>query len=129
MGVYTGTPHCDADTINTQVEAKNVSTLTGWQMVALGEDYEDLMQVAMLKNGPISIVLNANGMDFYVHGIVGCPSDMDCEAGSIDHEVPCDPEMLDHAVLIVGYGVQENSAYDVAVENYDADDDADDDDT
>ena len=90
-------------------------------------------RVAMLKNGPISIVLNANGMDFYVHGIVGCPSDMDCEAGAIDHEVPCDPEMLDHAVLIIGYGTQDNSAYDLSLapssSDKDDDDDGDDDPT
>merc|ERR1711908_217198 len=62
----------------------------------------------------------------YVHGIVGCPSDMDCESGAIDHTVPCDPEMLDHAVLIVGYGTQENSAYDLALSES-SDDDGDDD--
>jgi len=131
--VYTGTPTCDSATVNGQVEDKNVSALNGWQMVALGADYEDLMRVAMLKNGPISIVLNANGMDFYVHGIVGCPSDMDCEAGAIDHEVPCDPEMLDHAVLIIGYGTQDNSAYDLSLapssSDKDDDDDGDDDPT
>ena len=127
--VYTGTPTCDSATVNGQVEDKNVSALNGWQMVALGADYEDLMRVAMLKNGPISIVLNANGMDFYVHGIVGCPSDMDCEAGAIDHEVPCDPEMLDHAVLIVGYGTQDNSAYDLDLAGKDDGDDGDDDPT
>ena len=41
-------------------------------MVALGADYEELMRVAMVKNGPVSIVLNSNGMDFYLHGVVGC---------------------------------------------------------
>merc|ERR1712070_971955 len=76
----------------------------------------------------ISIVLNANGMDFYVHGIVGCPSDMGCESGAIDHTVPCDPEMLDHAVLIVGYGTQTSSAYDLALKRDKGHDDDDDDD-
>ena len=137
----TSTPTCDKTAINSDVQSSvetpwntsSVAAITGFQMVAMGASFEELMRVALLKNGPISIVLNANGMDFYVHGIVGCPSDMDCEAGAIDHEVPCDPEMLDHAVLIIGYGTQDNSAYDLSLapssSDKDDDDDGDDDPT
>merc|ERR1711918_60080 len=46
--------------------------------------------------------------------------------GGLDHEVPCDPEMLDHAVLIVGYGTQDTSAYDLSLKDKDDDDDGDD---
>ena len=33
-------------------------------MVAMGADYEELLRVALLKNGPIALAFNANGMDF-----------------------------------------------------------------
>jgi C1A family cysteine protease len=115
VDVYVGPPICDTSLINTEVESGNVASLTGWQMVAMGAEYEDLMRIAMLKNGPISIAFNAVGMDYYVHGVVGCSSTMECDAGAIDHHTPCDPTMLDHAVLIVGYGVQTTSAYDLAM--------------
>ena len=111
--VYDGTPTCDTSLINGVIEAGNAAALGGWQMVAMGASYEETMRIALAKNGPLSIVLNANGMDYYVHGITGCSSSMDCDAGSIDHHVPCDPESLDHAVLMVGYGVQSGSAYDL----------------
>ena len=61
-----------------------------------------------------AIAINANGMDYYVHGIVGCETIAGseyCEAGSVDNHTPCDPTALDHAVLAVGYGVQNGTAY------------------
>ena len=60
----TGTPTCDTALLNAELEARNASALTGWQIVAMGAEYEDLMRVAMLKNGPIAILLNSVGMDF-----------------------------------------------------------------
>ena len=63
--VYMGTPSCAADLVTSVVETGNASVPTGWQMVALGADYEELMRVVMVKNGPVSIVLNFNG-------VVGC---------------------------------------------------------
>jgi hypothetical protein len=95
--------------------------------------------VLVPQNGPISIAFNANGMDFYIHGVTGCTQGW-CDSGSIDHHVPCDPAVLDHAVLIVGYGTQTSSAYDLTqkavptddlptVESGDDSDDGDDDDS
>ncbi|KAH8097167.1 C1 peptidase-like protein [Aureococcus anophagefferens] len=51
-------------------------------------------------------------MDFYVHGVMGCPSDKgDCEAGSIDEHKHCDPDTLDVHALLVGYGEQDGLHY------------------
>ena len=131
---YHGTPACDTALLNAEIEARNASGATGWQMVAMGAEYEALLRVAMLKNGPVAILLNSVGMDFYVHGVVGCPANSSnssaagyCGAGAVSDAAPCDPEALDHAVVVVGYGTQRTSAYDLALKrDGDNDDDGDD---
>ena len=72
------------------------------------------MATVLLKNGPLSVAINAQGMEYYVHGITGCETisgEEYCEAGSIDTRTPCDPTELDHGVLAVAYGVQNGTAY------------------
>ena len=109
--VFTGTPTCDKKLLNDHLKAGDVASIEGYQFVAMGADYEALMHVALVKNGPLSLAFNANGMEFYVHGVVGCTEQM-CKSGAIDHHFPCDPTALDHAVLLVGYGTEERDVVD-----------------
>ncbi|XP_077993958.1 cathepsin L-like [Glandiceps talaboti] len=53
----------------------------------------------LAANGPISIGINANAMQFYFGGI------------SHPWEIFCNPNNLDHGVLIVGYGTKNGTPY------------------
>lgn len=103
------TPMCNTTLLNQELKSMSVAHIGSWQMVAMGSDWEEPMVLSMLKNGPISISINAHAMDFYIHGIVGCNHKY-CEAGKIDHKKTCDPTELDHAVLAVGYGTSDGTS-------------------
>nr|ANK58238.1 cathepsin F [Haliotis discus discus] len=60
---------------------------------------EDDMASWLAQNGPISIGINANAMQFYFGGI------------SHPWSIFCNPKSLDHGVLIVGYGVEGSEPY------------------
>ncbi|KAL5008093.1 hypothetical protein ScPMuIL_013674 [Solemya velum] len=66
--------------------------------VAISKD-ENEMAAWLAKNGPISIGINANVMQFYFGGI------------SHPWKIFCNPKNIDHGVLIVGYGVKGSTPY------------------
>jgi cathepsin F len=70
-----------------------VVEVSGWGAVSANETE---MAAALVETGPLSVLLNAEKLQFYKSGVYA-PS-------------RCPPEDLDHAVLVVGYGVEPSNA-------------------
>lgn len=63
------------------------------------QDEEELKQ-ALIENGPLSAALNAQMLQYYIGGIF-YPK----------WPFTCDPKLLNHAVLLVGYGEEKGKKY------------------
>jgi len=89
---YTGSEgSCQMVKSKLTTPVKNYTCLTNNKTT--GAD-ESVMAAFLVANGPLSIALNADYVEGYSSGIIDPPTPADCDGSS-----------LDHAVLIVGYGV------------------------
>lgn len=70
--------------------SKFVEGLKVKSWVAVAKD-ESVMQAELVSRGPLSVLINAELLQFHHFGVWDPPG--------------CDPTSLDHAVLLVGYGV------------------------
>lgn len=101
------TPMCNKSVLNRALRHGNVAHVSGVQIVSDDGD-ERLTKIYLVKNGPLSICLNARLMEFYSHGVAGCdPKDNDECAGTNTNDTTCSKNSIDHCVLLVGYGEQQ----------------------
>jgi len=73
---------------------KGAVTVTGWKKLPTTEDE---LAAAVAVNGPVSVAINADPVQYYSSGIISGRG--------------CDPKSLDHGVLIVGYGEEKGKKY------------------
>ena len=87
---YPYDPQDDPCTFN---RSKVAATISGYKDVKGGENG---LQAAVAKYGPISVAIDAgtSSFQFYKNGVY--------------YEPNCSPTMLDHGVLVVGYGTTKN---------------------
>jgi C1A family cysteine protease len=64
-----------------------------------GTEDEDQIKEFLYTTGPLAIALNADPLQFYSGGIIN------------DGPEDCDPQGMNHAVTLVGYGVQGSTKY------------------
>jgi len=67
------------------------ATISSWKFLPTDETQ---LAAAVATDGPVAVAINADLLQFYGKGIIKTDSD------------ECDPDALDHGVLIVGYGTE-----------------------
>jgi len=75
--------------------------LSGPNQQGAPADETTLMPTVLMQNGPLSIAIDADMVEDYSSGII--------DPYFPDEE--CDPTSLDHAVLIVGWGVESSEIF------------------
>lgn len=81
-------------------KCKTSGTVTGATVSSFNMVPEDEGQIKsyLAQNGPLSVALNADSLQFY--------------SGGVFNPMRCDPKALDHGVLMVGYGgMDSNTPY------------------
>ena len=84
-------------TCKTHKESLVKAKISSWYRVSGSAAGESAIEEQLAKVGPITIGINATPMQDYT--------------GGIDDPKNCDPQSLDHAVLIVGYGEEKGTKY------------------
>ncbi|CAM9436384.1 unnamed protein product [Heterosigma akashiwo] len=78
------------------IESKETPVhIEGWTKVDATDETD--MKLALIKNGPMAVAIDATSMEYYT--------------GGIDAGTNCSPRSLDHAVLVVGWGVEDGTEY------------------
>ena len=95
--------YCNASTTKGQVPgglcedmSDAVAQVADWK--AVGPDEGDIKE-QLAAVGPLSTAINAALLQFYWYGIYD------------PYDYLCDPEALDHAVLLVGYGAEDGKDF------------------
>lgn len=90
--------YCDRNITKACPTQDLYATISDW--TAVGSDEEAEMLPALLELGPLSVLLDATQLQFYASGVW---------SGKLSPDEPdylgCSKSYLDHAVLVVGYGV------------------------
>ncbi len=87
------TPTCDTDVVQ---KSNYVAHIKSWQKIASSAEDEEKLALALIRSGPLSLALDASGMEYYSSGIDdydGCTTS------------------LNHAVLLTGFGVESGVKY------------------
>ena len=77
--------------------AESGATLRNW--VDITSEDEDALQVAVATQGPISVAIDASQSSFQLY------------SSGVYSEPKCSSTLLDHGVLVVGYGVEDGKNY------------------
>ena len=78
-------------------ESKVFLKVANWTMLATQDEVE--MKEFLYSNGPLAIAINADPFQYYIGGIID------------EDEWSCDPEGLNHGVVLVGYGSEDGLDY------------------
>jgi C1A family cysteine protease len=78
-------------------ETKVAVKIANWTMLA--DKDEEKMKEFLYTNGPLAIAINADPFQYYIGGIID------------EDEWSCDPEGLNHGVVLVGYGSEDGLDY------------------
>jgi C1A family cysteine protease len=78
-------------------ESKVFLKVANWTMLATQDEVE--MKEFLYSNGPLAIAINADPFQYYTGGIID------------EDEWSCDPEGLNHGVVLVGYGSEDGVDY------------------
>jgi len=80
------------------------ASISDWSAVSTDEDE---IAAALVAQGPLSVLLDASQLQYYKGGV------WDGHLDSVSPALGCKPSNLDHAVLLVGYGVDSTTGTDV----------------